>query len=110
MKLSMMVVTTSWAPRTALRKPGMKPQNAPNSSPAASDRGTAMIAGCSSSWTPTMTAPRAPIRNCPCAPMLNRPALNARPTDRPPSSSGTVETSVLTIALNDPTEPLTSAP
>ncbi len=47
MKLSMMVVTTSWAPRVALRKPGMKPQNAPNSSPAASDSGMAMMPGCS---------------------------------------------------------------
>ena len=29
MKLSMIVVTTSWAPETAFRKPGMKPHAAP---------------------------------------------------------------------------------
>ena len=47
-------------------------------------------AGCRQSCTPTMTDPRAPIRNWPCTPMLNRPALNPRPTARPPRSSGVV--------------------
>ena len=43
----------------------------------ASASGIATIGGVSRSWTPTMTAPSAPIRNWPWAPMLNRPALNA---------------------------------
>ena len=33
--------------------------------------------------TPTAAAARAPIRNWPCAPMLNRPARKARPTPSP---------------------------
>ena len=104
-KLSMIVVTTSWAPETALRTPGMKPQNAPRAIPAASDRGMPRTAGLSRSAAPTATAPRAPIRNWPCAPMLNSPALNASPTDRPPSRSGAVATRVLRIARSEPTEP-----
>ncbi len=101
----MIVVTTSWAPEVALRKPGMKPHTAPNSIPAHSASGMPMTAGLSRSAAPTATAPRAPIRNCPVTPMLNRPALKARPTDRPPSSSGTVVTSVLMIARSEPTDP-----
>ena len=42
-KLSMIVVTTSWAPETAFRKPGMKPQAAPKIMPATSETGTATI-------------------------------------------------------------------
>ena len=49
MKLSMIVVTTSWAPEVALRKPGMKPHTAPNSIPAASASGIATSAGLSRS-------------------------------------------------------------
>ena len=41
----------------------------------------------SRNMTPTMTAPRAPMRNWPVAPMLKRPALKASPTDSPPSRS-----------------------
>ena len=38
-------------------------------------------------------------------PMLNSPALKPRPTARPPSRSGIVLLSVLTMARSDPTEP-----
>ena len=37
---------------------------------------------------PTAAAPRAPIRNWPCAPMLKSPALKPRPTAMPPRISG----------------------
>ena len=40
------------------------------------------------------------MRNWPWAPMLNSPALNARPTARPPRISGVAATSVLTIAVH----------
>ena len=39
MKLSMIVVTTSWAPVEALSTPGMKPQTAPAAMPASSASG-----------------------------------------------------------------------
>ena len=105
-KLSMIVVTTSWAPETAFRKPGMKPHAAPKIMPATSDDGDRRrSAGSSASWTPTMTEPRAPIRNWPWTPMLNRPALKPRPTARPPRSSGIVLLSVLTMARSEPIEP-----
>ena len=42
-KLSMIVVTTSWAPETAFRKPGMKPHAAPKIIPAISETGIAMM-------------------------------------------------------------------
>ena len=41
----------------------------------------------------------APSRNWPWPPMLNRPALKPRPTDRPPRMSGVASASVLTIAV-----------
>ena len=56
--------------------------------------------------TPTATAPSAPIRNWPWAPMLNRPALKPRPTDSPARTSGAVSTSVLTMALEAADRPL----
>ena len=68
-----------------------------------------MNGGCAWTATPTATAARAPIRNCPCAPMLKRPPLNASPTERPASTSGVVNTRVLTMASKLPTAPLNSA-
>ena len=47
-----------------------------------------MTGGWSATATPTATAPRAPIRNWPWAPMLNRPALKPSATDSPPRMSG----------------------
>ena len=87
----------------------MKPHAAPKIMPAISETGTATMTGLVRSWTPTMTEPRAPIRNCPWTPMLNRPALKPSPTARPPRSSGIVLLSVLTIARSEPMEPEMSA-
>ena len=61
--------------------------------------GSAISGGASLSAAPTATAASAPIRNWPWAPMLNRPALKPRPTDRPPRISGVAATSVLTMAV-----------
>ncbi len=77
--------------------------------PPTSAAGTATNGEASRSGTPTMTAPRTPIRNWPWAPMLNRPALKPKATDRPPSTSGVVTTSELTIAFQLPSEPWSSA-
>ena len=84
----MIVLTTSWAPETALRNPGTKPQMPPATNPARTESEMAIGAGAPASATPAITAPRAPTRNCPWAPMLNRPALKPNPTARPPNTSG----------------------
>ena len=78
-------------------------------SPAVTASGIAMMGGWSATATPTTTAPRAPMRNWPPAPMLKRPALKPRATDSPASTRGTVSSSVLTMALRLPTDPLMSA-
>ena len=106
----MIVLTTSWAPETALRNPGTKPHRPPATKPARAAAGIATTAGASASQTPTMTAPSAPTRNWPWAPMLNRPALNPNPTARPPNTSGVLLTSVETTASELPKAPSISAP
>ena len=57
-----------------------------------------------------MAAQKAPTRNWPFAPMLNRPARNPKATARPAKISGVAEFSVLAIALGLPSEPSSSAP
>ena len=105
----MIVVTTSWAPETALRKPGMNPVIPPAIIPNASATGMATIGGAELTATPAATAPRAPIRNWPWAPMLNSPALKPTATDRPPRTSGAVATSVFRMAPGLPNEPSSRA-
>jgi len=101
----MIVVTTSWAPETALRTPGMKPHAAPASKPARTAMGMATSPGAWPNATPTVTAPRAPTRNWPPAPMLNRPALKPRATDNPARTSGTLATKVLITLSGLPSDP-----
>src|ERR687897_146624 len=88
----MIVVMTSWAPVWALRKPGMPPQMAPHRTPPSSASTTCTTGG-RSSVKPTQAAPIAPRMIWPSAPMLNRPARKARPTERPAAISGTAKTS-----------------
>ncbi len=85
----MIVVTTSCAPETALRKPGMKPARAPARAPASKASGMA-IHGPVEPPIAEITATEAmePIRNWPRPPMLNSPALKPTATPRPPRISG----------------------
>ena len=105
----MIVVTTSWAPVYAFRKPGMKPYASPAAMPDSTAIGMAAIGGRPAVATPVAAAASPPIRNWPWAPMLNRPALKPMPTARPASTSGVACTRVLMMALNEPTEPATRA-
>ncbi|MDF2657093.1 MAG: hypothetical protein K0R19_3567, partial [Bacillota bacterium] len=50
-------------------------------------------------FAPMYTAAKAPIINCPAAPMLNKPVLNAKPTDRPVRISGVAKYSTWPIPL-----------
>ena len=97
--LSMIVVTTSWAPVNALSAPGMKPQAAPAMQPARMAVAMASGPGHDATAAPVPADARAPMRNWPSAPMLKRPALNAMPTDSPPRTSGAAWTIVLTRPL-----------
>ena len=76
MLLSMIVVTTSWAPRQAFRAPGMKPQPAPPSAPAASARSIAIGNGIPA-MVPTMAAQNPPISSCPLRADVEQPGLEA---------------------------------
>ena len=62
-ELSMIVVTTSWAPDSALRAPGIQPQNAPAAIPARSAARIAMGAGAVARAAPTPAAAVAASRN-----------------------------------------------
>ena len=104
---SMMVVITSWAPVATLSQPGMAPHAPPAPMPAARARGRWIQTGRPSNCTPTQTAPTDPIRNCPAAPMLNRPALMARATDRPVRTNGEVLRTVAARPRAVPAEPAT---
>ena len=85
----MMVVTTSWAPDVALRKPGMKPAKPPSAAPTSSASGI-VIQGPASLpiQVTTAMAPTAPIRNWPRPPMLKSPARKPIATPRPASTRG----------------------
>jgi hypothetical protein len=95
----MMVVMTSWAPLCALRKPEMKPQNAPPARPAISATSRFTTIG-SGSEKPATAAQMQPITAWPWPPMLNRPPRNASATDRPVKTSGAAYVSVSEIGVN----------
>ena len=82
MLLSMIVTITSCAPVRALSTPGMKPYRPPPTMPASRMIGISRIPGSPASQlqVPTHAATVAPTRSWPSAPMLNRPALNAKAT------------------------------
>ena len=109
-ELSMIVVTTSWAPDHAFRAPGIQPQNAPAAIPARTAAVIATGAGAVARAAPTPAAAVAARRNWPSPPMLKRPALKPIPTARPPRTSGVAWRIVLRTAVSDPSEPSSSAP
>ena len=77
-KLSMIVVTTSWAPETAFRKPGMKPHAAPKMHPGQQRRpGSRSSGGLSRSWTPTMTEPEGAHQELALDADVEQPGLEA---------------------------------
>src|SRR5262245_13034333 len=107
--LSMIVVTTSWAPDHALSAPGIQPQKAPAAMPASRAAVIVIGAGAVASAAPTPAAAVPASRNWPRPPMLNRPALNPIPTPRPPRTRGADWRIVLLIAPMDPNDPWRSA-
>ena len=88
MKLSMMVVMTSWAWKRALSHP----QSAPSSAAVATPQSTAAIrpspAGDPESAEPATAMAKAPAITWPSAPMLNSPARSPRATESPVKMSG----------------------
>ena len=90
----MMVVMTSLAPVFALSRPGMKPQNAPVTTPAMALTTRISHIGCSLSAMAAIEAPKAPRTNWPSTPMLNAPLRNEIATARPVKMSGVAATSV----------------
>ena len=66
----------------------MNPQTMPPSMPAMIETGIATHGLASLSAMAAMVAHNAPNRNCPVAPMLNRPPLKPMATARPASTSG----------------------
>ena len=109
-ELSMIVVTTSWAPDKAFRAPGIQPQAAPASIPARRAAVIAIGAGAVARAAPTPAAAVAARRNWPCPPMLNRPALKPTPTASPPRTSGVAWRIVLRMADSEPNAPWSRAP
>jgi len=109
MKLSMIVVITSWAPVWARSQPGMPPQMAPPMKPARIARGRCTTSGSPVSMNPTRTAVMPPMVIWPSTPMLNRPARNPSATDRPAMIRGAAAVSVSEMALIPTKAPLKSA-
>ena len=92
-QLNMMAVMTSLMFRYALKMPGSAPQIAPKSIAASRHR---YHGHCST--MAQYSAPNAPSVYCPAAPMLKRPVLNAKATERPHIMSG----AAVTISLPMP--------
>src|SRR6266852_4306298 len=101
-----MVVTTSCAPRQALRKPAMPPQIAPARMLASSIVGISAQLGHEVNVRPTMSAAIAPTANWPAAPILKRPARKAIATERLVKMSGVALTRVLEKFSEVPKEPV----
>ena len=89
-QLNMMEVITSLMFRYALKMPGMAPHSAPNTADTSRHTHQGMP-----STMAKYKAPKAPSVYCPAAPMLNRPVLNAKATERPVMISGAVWVSTL---------------
>src|SRR5712692_3031637 len=105
-----MVVTTSCAPRQALRKPAIPPQIAPASMLASSIVGINTQLGHEVNVRPTTSAAIAPTANWPAAPMLKRPARKAIATEILAKMSGETLTRVSEIFDREPYEPVKRAP
>ncbi len=88
MKLSMMVVITSWAPKRALSTPAAAPQAAPVPKAVATQSGTSSQAGRPAPAIPTQAVAKVAAISWPSAPMLKRPQRKARATARPVQMSG----------------------
>ena len=106
-QLNMMAVMTSLMFRYALKMPGSAPQIAPKSIAASRHR---YHGHCST--MAQYSAPNAPSVYCPAAPMLNRPVLNAKPTERPVIISGAALASTVPMlrGLLKPLFKMTSRP
>ena len=88
---------TSLTLNFALKKPGMAPQSTPSTVPVSSASVHMIHAGMlpCGMLSATSRLPMAPIRYCPGAPILNRPVLKARETERPVMMSGVAVNSML---------------
>ena len=106
-QLNMIAVMTSLIFRYALKMPGIAPQTAPKIIAASRQR---YHGSCST--IAQYSAPNAPSVYCPAAPMLNRPVLNAKPTERPVIISGAAFASTVPIlrGLLNPLCKITSRP
>src|SRR5713101_4341404 len=104
-----MVVTTSCAPRQALRKPAIPPQIAPARMLASSIVGIRARLGHEVNVRPTISAAIAPPATWPAAPMLKRPARKAIATEILAKMSGETCTIVSEILAKDPYEPVKRA-
>ena len=82
-QLNMMLVITSFTLNSALKRPGNRPQMAPPSIEAIRQAHQGIW-----NWVAHIMAKNAPMVYWPGAPMLNRPVLKAKPTERPHISSG----------------------
>ena len=79
---------TSFTLKNAFKSPGTMPQSAPARIAARSAARQLTPGGRNVNLTPTYTAANAPAVNCPDAPILNNPVLNANPTESPVMISG----------------------
>ena len=95
----MIVTTTSCAPVRAFSSPTIQPITAPPANPPRTHTITWMTGG-RLTPKPSQVATMAPPIHWPAAPMLNRPARKARPTDRPVRISGVALTAVSDSGLN----------
>ena len=78
-----MQAMTSFTLHTAFKKPGTRPHTAPASIAPSRQASHNSGPGMNVHFTPIRTATYAPTMNWPDAPMLNRPVLLAKPTERP---------------------------
>src|SRR5579871_3020887 len=106
----MMVLMTSCTLRRVRSHPAIQPQIAPPVTPTASIPACRHTAGQCSPMRASAVAASAPIRSCPCAPMLNRPARQAITMLRLVSRRGVVCTRVAERAYQWPSSALPNAP
>ena len=77
-QLNIMLVITSFTLNSALNRPGNRPQKAPPTMAASRQTYQGIW-----NWVAKRMAKKAPIVYWPEAPILNRPVLKAKPTERP---------------------------
>ena len=103
-----MFAITSFIPNLDFSHPAIPPHNAPAIAAQSKVSGIWIIAG-KSKPAPTKTATKEPTINCPSAPMLNRPVLNANAIDKPVSINGVALIIVHAIYLGFPIIPSINA-